>query len=239
MSTIISKPSAKLRLQFLLSLQGFSPGQLDGIIGPKTEAALQAFQQARNLPSCPAAFSLADPHTGPALQSFPQNPGAEAALYGLTYLGLTESPPNSNNTLFGNWFGENGVPWCNIFLSYCFQMSRGIELCKDFHGTGTKPGKGCAYVATTLAWLQAKNLIMETANMLPGDLVIHSWTEARKPEHISLCCGTPNSSLFPSIEGNTSSSSDSNGGQVLLRQRNTSHVIAVGRIPAPLSHEQQ
>ena len=34
------------------------------------------------------------------------------------YIGYTESPAGSNQTVFGAWFGENGVPWCDIFVSY-------------------------------------------------------------------------------------------------------------------------
>ena len=229
---IMSQLSAKLRLQFMLSLQGFNPGPLDGILGPKTQAALHAFQDSHNLPPCAVNVALADPQTGPALQKFPQNPGAQAALYGLNYLGLTESPPNSNCTLFGAWFGDNGVPWCNIFLSYCFAMSRGIELCKNFQGQGVKPGKGCAYVPTTFAWLQALNLLVDPNHIAPGDLIIYAW-DHKTPEHISLCCGNLENDLFPSIEGNTSAASNSNGGQVLIRQRNTDHVMTVGRIHLP------
>jgi hypothetical protein len=232
---IVSLATPKITLQLLLSLQGENPGPLDGLIGPKTTAALQAFQAARNLPAClPSVyFALDDPQTGPALRSFPSNPGAKAAMFGSTYLGLMESPPNSNKTLFGEWFGENGVAWCNIFLSFCFQMSGGIELCSGFKGSGVKPGKGCAYVPTTLAWLKAQNLLVATQDMLPGDIVIHAW-DHKTPEHISLCCGKTDGNLFPSLEGNTSVSSDSNGGEVLLRPRSTTYVLAVGRMAGKL-----
>ena len=231
--TIVSKPTPEVTLQLLLSLQGCNPGPLDGIIGPKTETALSVFQSSLSLPPCPAASALNELQTGPALRSFPNNPGAQATAFGHTYLGLTESPPNSNKTQFGEWFGENGVAWCNIFLSFCFKQSSGIELCQGFSGSGVKPGKGCAYVPTTLAWLKAQNLLVATEDMLPGDIVIHAW-DHKTPEHISLCCGRIDGNLFPSLEGNTSLASDSNGGEVLLRPRNTAYVLAVGRIP-PLS----
>ena len=227
---IVSKSTPELELQLLLSLQGETPGPLDGIIGPKTEAALQLFQDRQGLTLCPASAALTDPETGPALRLFLNNPGAAAALYGKTYLGLTESPPNSNNTIFGKWFGENGVAWCNIFLSYCFMQSCGIELCQDFSGAGVKTGKGCAYVPTTLAWLKAKSLLVDPVTLSPGDIVIHSW-DHKTAEHISLACGIAEGGIFPSIEGNTSIASDTNGGEVLLRSRSMAYVYAVGRIP--------
>lgn len=232
--SIISKSTPELELQLLLSLHGQNPGSLDGIIGPKTETALEVFQDKLGLTLCPASAALSDPKTGPALRSFPDNPGAQAAVYGQQYLGLTESPPNTNNTPFGQWFGENGVAWCNIFLSYCFQQSSAIELCQGFHGPGVKPGKGCAYVPTTLAWLKAKNLLVDRTAIKPGDIIIHAWDHIY-PAHISLACGHSDGVSFPSLEGNTSISSDSNGGEVLLRTRSMSNVFAVGRIPAPIT----
>ncbi len=38
-------------------------------------------------------------------------------------LGVVESPPNSNNQMFGIWYGFNRVPWCAIFVSWCMAHS--------------------------------------------------------------------------------------------------------------------
>jgi hypothetical protein len=35
-------------------------------------------------------------------------------------IGIKEYPPNSNRQKFGEWYGVNGVPWCAMFVSYCF-----------------------------------------------------------------------------------------------------------------------
>jgi len=46
----------------------------------------------------------------------------------LRHVGVRESPPGSNRTPFGRWFGADGVPWCAIFASYCFDVGGGSIL---------------------------------------------------------------------------------------------------------------
>jgi peptidoglycan hydrolase-like protein with peptidoglycan-binding domain len=46
------------RVQLQLKAQGFDPGPADGLMGPKTRAALRRFQSARGLPA------TGDPDTG-------------------------------------------------------------------------------------------------------------------------------------------------------------------------------
>ena len=50
--------------------------------------------------------------------------------------GRREDPPGSNRTPFGVWFGLDGVPWCNIFVSYCFAVGAGYTIAAGFHGAG-------------------------------------------------------------------------------------------------------
>ena len=38
-------------------------------------------------------------------------------------IGVCESPKNSNRTKYGKAFGMNGVPWCAIFLWWCFKIA--------------------------------------------------------------------------------------------------------------------
>ena len=33
-------------------------------------------------------------------------------------IGYTESPANSNKTKYGAWYGMNGEPWCDMFVSW-------------------------------------------------------------------------------------------------------------------------
>ena len=62
--------------------------------------------------------------------------GVRALVVARRNLGVRESPPGSNRTPFGAWFGEDGVPWCAIFVSYCFWREPGS--CSGA-GTGARP----------------------------------------------------------------------------------------------------
>src|SRR5262245_32130016 len=37
-------------------------------------------------------------------------------------IGTKESPPESNLTPYGDWYGEDGVPWCAIFVSWAYDL---------------------------------------------------------------------------------------------------------------------
>src|SRR6266516_1359768 len=63
-----------------------------------------------------------------------QSVGQRALAEALRHVGVRESPPGSNRTMFGRWFGVDGVPWCSIFVSYCFDVGAGVVLCRDWHG---------------------------------------------------------------------------------------------------------
>ena len=44
-------------------------------------------------------------------------------------LGNTENPAGSNRSKYGLWYGWNGVPWCMIFIMWCFAQV-GVKLPK-------------------------------------------------------------------------------------------------------------
>ncbi|HTJ53772.1 MAG TPA: CHAP domain-containing protein [Cyclobacteriaceae bacterium] len=132
-------------------------------------------------------------------------------------LGYTESPANSNHTMFGEWFGVDGVAWCGIFCSWCYAMAGKIIE----HGGFSKGFAGCG-----TAMINFKDKI--TKEPQPADLVIFDWNADQKPDHVGLFLQWTDSEkgLFETIEGNTSPSNQSNGGQVLKRERNVRQVQA-------------
>src|SRR5579884_3624378 len=99
--------------------------------------------------------------------------GERALAEALRHLGVRESPPGSNRTRFGRWFGVDGVPWCAIFVSYCFGHGSGVTLCAGWHGAGVYL-RGVTYVPTLEAWLRATGR-WHTDDPEPGDLVLFNW----------------------------------------------------------------
>src|SRR5205085_1270486 len=112
----------------------------------------------------------------------------------------------------------DGVPWCNIFVSYCFKLGGNYTIADGFRGAGVRPGKGCAFVPTTEAWLRSTDLWVGRTEPQPGDLAIFNWDGGR-PDHIGIVQRSLGGGEFITVEGNTSSRSDSNGGEVMIRSR--------------------
>src|SRR5579871_4425213 len=138
-----------LAVQRRLRALGFDPGPLDGEYGPASERAVRAFQAAARI----EVDGVVGPETRKALAAgLPRPPADDGSAVGrralaeaVRWVGTKESPPGSNRTPFGAWFGLDGVPWCNIFVSYCFTVGAGYTIARGFHGAGVT-ARGCAYV---------------------------------------------------------------------------------------------
>ena len=84
--------------------------------------------------------------------------GRQALAEAVRHVGVRESPPGSNRTMFGRWFGVDGVPWCAVFASYCFSVGAGVTLCRGWRGAGVN-ARGVAYVPTLEAWLRGSGCL--------------------------------------------------------------------------------
>jgi len=151
--------------------------------------------------------------------------GRRALAEALRHVGVRESPPGSNRTMFGRWFGADGVPWCAIFASYCFDVGAGVVLCRGWHGAGVG-SRGVAYVPTLAAWLKATG--RSVAAPQPGDLVIFDW-DGGLPDHVGLVVRVHEGGL-DTVEGNTAVGNDSDGGEVMRRSRAFAQVAGYGRL---------
>jgi hypothetical protein len=152
--------------------------------------------------------------------------GRRALAEALRHVGVRESPPGSNRTMFGRWFGVDGVPWCAIFASYCFDVGAGVVLCRGWNGAGVGP-RGVAYVPTLAAWLRATGRAAATPQ--PGDLAIFDW-DGGLPDHVGIVIRLDGE--LHTVEGNTAVGNDSDGGEVMRRVRDRRHVALFGRVAA-------
>lgn len=135
-------------------------------------------------------------------------------------IGVSELPVNSNRTAFGEWFGLNGVPWCGIFVSWCYARA-GFPL----GNIGFKLGfAGCQ---SAVAHFKSTGEV--TKNPVPGDIVFFDWNGDSRYDHtgIFLRYDKVNKSRFFTIEGNTSIKNNSNGGTVMERYRLNTNVLFV------------
>jgi hypothetical protein len=218
-----------LSVQRRLATLGFDSGPIDGQYGPATEHAVRDLQAAAGIevdgmvgPQTRAALAAAKPRPAPSGSAIGRRALAEAARW----VGTREVPAGSNRTRFGRWFGLDGVPWCNIFVSYCFAVGAGYTIAQGFDGAGCTP-RGCAYVPSTEAWLRATGMWVARSPPRPGDIAIYNW-DGGAPDHIGIV--ESGGEEFTAIEGNTAPGADANGGEVLRRARTLDDVDGFGRV---------
>jgi len=224
-----------LALQRRLVELGYRPGPLDGLYGPITESAVKAFQAAAGLvvdgivgPRTRAALAAAAPPAPDPPDTGDSIVGRKALAEARRFVGTVESPPGSNRTPFGAWFGADGAPWCAIFVSYCFAVGAGYTIAAGFSGPGCT-SRGCSYVPTTRAWLKAAGMWLGRVEPRPGDIAVYNW-DGGEPAHIGIVESGDGRGAFTAIEGNTAVGDDSNGGAVMRRARRLSEVDGFGRI---------
>lgn len=149
-----------------------------------------------------------EPSSGSAAQARLQTAKGE--------VGNHESPANSNRTKYGAWYGTDGVPWCAIFCTWADQTGH-TPYSKSF----VKSSRW-SYVPYVVADARAgHNGLTVTSTPKPGDLVCFDWQRDGEYDHIGIVLSAPDAQgNLQTIEGNTSTSDNSNGGQVMQRTRN-------------------
>ena len=134
-------------------------------------------------------------------------------------IGYTESPPNSNRNKFGAWYGINEVPWCAIFVSYCFYDAQlPLEISTP---------KGFSYCPAGLKWFKDQDQLFKTPQV--GDLAFFDWDSDGISDHVGIVESVHADGTVTCIEGNTSAKNNSNGGQVMRSKRAMKHLLSFGR----------
>lgn len=132
-------------------------------------------------------------------------------------IGVKENPPNSNSVKYNLWmYGRNvsgpEYPWCAAFVSWCFRNDQ--SLCPK-----------TASCLNMLQWFETRGQIVKTPQ--PGDIVFfHYSTNTRRTNHVGIVVGV-DGKIIITVEGNTSVSSNDNGGCVMERRRNKNIVAYV------------
>ena len=133
-------------------------------------------------------------------------------------IGVKESPPNSNRVKYCTVYGVV-TAWCVIFIWWLFRL---CGLSHLFYGGGK-----CASCSVLMGWAKSHGQWV-TKGYRKGDLLLYDWNGDGKPEHIGLCVSV-SSGKVTAIEGNTSTGSNSDGGEVMQRTRSISSVLGAVR----------
>lgn len=137
-------------------------------------------------------------------------------------VGVRESPAGSNRVKYNTWFygrevSGSSYPWCCAFVCWCFAQA-------GLAGLVRRTG-GCT---TMMNWFKARGRLVEPKQARPGDLVFYQFDQDAYADHIGIVERVSESGLT-AIEGNTSVTSQDNGGAVMRRTRRWSVVMAVAR----------
>ena len=141
-------------------------------------------------------------------------------------IGKKESPAGSNKVKYTEWaIGKGKVVssykpynWCAIFLDWCFVKSG-----YDFFKSCPNPWS-CGAI---MKWAKEKKIWKATG--IAGDLAIFDFDGNGVQEHIGLVEKVLSGGYYQTIEGNTGTTSDSNGGEVMRRKRHKKYILGFVR----------
>lgn len=134
-------------------------------------------------------------------------------------LDYTEHPAGSNKTKYGAWMGVDGQPWCLSFVQYVFHKA-GFQLYKT---------ASCTSLVNRYLAASPRQIILK--DFQPGDIVFFDFSgQKNKTEHVGIVKSvSPTGGMLTTIEGNTSTGDNCNGGMVMERKRRICYVTCAIR----------
>lgn len=147
-----------------------------------------------------------------------------AALKKYVDEGYTEG--GNNLTIFGQWFGLQGQPWCAMFVSWGFKEA-GLS-----HLVAAQSAKGFASCNIGYKWFAKNDRIIPIGQAQPGDVVFFNFdSDPTTTEHVGIVYKNDGKNLI-TFEGNTSGTakgSQSNGEGAYMKKRPYANIMAVAR----------
>lgn len=137
-------------------------------------------------------------------------------------LGIKESPANSNNVKYNTaYYGEkvsgSQYPWCCAFVWWVFQQAGAADL---FYG-----GNKTAYCPTLMDFHKGQEV---SGDYQPGDIIFFNFSGKKTAAHVGIC-ESFNGVSITTIDGNTGSGNEADGGSVMRRIRNKKYIVKAYR----------
>lgn len=137
-------------------------------------------------------------------------------------IGVAESPPNSNNVRYNTWYygrevSGSAYPWCMVFCQWVFNQA--------------KVAVPIRTASCTAMYDAAKkhNRYVNKYHLQPGDLVLYSFGRTTNTSDHCGIIKSVDGIKIEAIEGNTTTTNDTNGGTVMLRTRTIDKVVGAFR----------
>lgn len=143
----------------------------------------------------------------------------------LKQVGTKEVPAGSNNVKYNTWFYGHSVngaayPWCCAFVNWCFYKAGMSDL---FYG-----GKKSASCMNTEEYMRGHGQKVDIDDGRFGDIAFMDFGKGRI-SHIGIIIQKNSDGTYKTVEGNTSVSSNDNGGAVMIRTRSKSYIKSICR----------
>ncbi|SHI11515.1 CHAP domain-containing protein [Sporobacter termitidis DSM 10068] len=118
---------------------------------------------------------------------------------------FTANAGRGNYTIFGQWYGMNGQPWCAEFVSYC----------ADRAGVTADIIPKHASCAVGIAWFQRAGRWHKPSSYVPqiGDIVYFTY-DGLTAAHVGIVTGVDGTHIY-TVEGNTGTTKDKDGKDLL------------------------
>ena len=150
----------------------------------------------------------------------------EIVAKALSFVGTKESPAGSNNVIFNtDYYGHpvsgSAYPWCVTFVWDVFRLCGASALFYD--------GKKTASCIAVQDWGKKAGLEIPKIQGRKGDLILMDWNGNGVPDHIGIVVEQNPDGSYATVEGNTSVTSNDNGGNVMRRTRYTEDVCCMLR----------
>jgi CHAP domain len=147
-------------------------------------------------------------------------------------VGTKEHPSGTNRVRYSAWYSDEAgasdfavSPWCAMFVTWCASKAG---------STVVNPRDArwayCPFVVDAARHARDGLSLVSRDDVEPGDLVLFDWDGDHVADHIGLVEARGSGGTFTTIEGNTSTTSQNNGGEVMRRERDTDVVVCFARI---------
>jgi hypothetical protein len=142
-------------------------------------------------------------------------------------IGVKESPAGTNSgprvRVYQATTGAFFAAWCASFQWWALITAK-------FKGRGPINRAYCPSWVAAAYDNQGGLRVVSSRDARPGDYSLYDWDNDRVADHIGLLTTRVTLGAFEAIEGNTAVGNDSNGGEVMRRQRSVSDVLCFIRV---------
>ena len=121
-----------------------------------------------------------------------------------------------NTAYYGREVSDGKHPWCAVFVWWVFREAGASDL---YYG-----GDKTAYCPTLMSFHKKQAV----TDYRPGDIVFFNFSGRSSAGHVGIC-ESWDGTYITTIDGNTGSASEDNGGAVLRRRRHKKFIVGAYR----------